>query len=34
MDIDSFIKELEEERKDLSKLAALSWMQTQKQVYL
>lgn len=34
MDIDDFIKELEEERKDLSELAALSWMQTQKEVYL
>lgn len=34
MDIDDFIKELEEERKDLSELASLSWMQTQKEVYL
>lgn len=34
MDIDDLIKELEEERKDFSELASLSWMQTQKENYL
>jgi len=35
MDIDDFIKELEEERKELSELASISWrMQTQKRVYI
>lgn len=32
--LDALIKELEEERKDFSELASLSWMPVQKEAYM